>query len=109
MSAPRPIGIGPHPVWGWFGPPMPTPPWVLAARASVGADSPAEHPATWTDDYRAFVRRALSCRLFENIGAAELFDGILAEWLAAEEAGTKARLWESDLASQRLIDGVTGA
>lgn len=92
---------------------MPKPTWVLdarAARASIGErDSVAQHPAVWSDDYRAFVRRALSSRLFATIGACDLFDETLTEWLVAEETGTKARLWATDLASQRLTDGVTGA
>jgi hypothetical protein len=100
------------PPWPWWGPPMPKPPWVLAAeeaRSSVGTDRPAAHPTDWSPEYRATARRALSCRLFENIGAAELFSERLEQWLTEEELGTKTRLWESDLASQRLIDGVTNA
>jgi hypothetical protein len=91
---------------------MPKSPSIIAAeeaRASVGHDRVADHPAVWSGAYRAMVRRALSARLFENIGAAELFSERLNEWLADEESGRKTRLWETDLASQRLIDEVTGA
>lgn len=73
------------------------------------SDKVATHPAIWSSEYRALVRRALSCRLFENIGAAELFTERLDEWCQQEESGIKTRLWETDLVSQRLVDAQVSA
>lgn len=97
----------------WFAPSGPPPPWVIAAKAareSVGVDRVAAHPpAPWSPGYRLFIRRALSAHLVATMGVTELHDETLAGWLAQEESGLKTRLWESDIASQRLIDDVTHA
>ena len=90
------------------GNPIPPTPWELdavAARPTV--DRLAVHPAEWSDEYRAVVRRVLSVRLFCHFGACEMFGELLDAAVADEESGRKRRLWESDLASQRLVDRST--